>query len=42
MKQKKRVKEGLVAADPVNQSPNTTCEKEANLPGSSENSRESN
>lgn len=42
MKQKKRIKEGLVPAEPVNQSSNTTCANEANHPGSSENSRESN
>jgi hypothetical protein len=50
MKQKKRIKEGLVPAEPLSQSPNSnhtnnsnnSNEAQTNLPGSSENSRESN
>lgn len=42
MKQKKRIKEGLVPAE-LSQSPNpTSSDTQTNLPGSSENSRESN
>lgn len=51
MKQKKRIKEGLVPAETLSQSPNSnhtnnnsnnSNESQTNLPGSSENSRESN
>ncbi|XP_059611740.1 homeotic protein labial [Phlebotomus argentipes] len=45
MKQKKRIKEGLVPAEPLSQSPTGTAASatsDTNLPGSSENSRESN
>lgn len=50
MKQKKRIKEGLVPAEPLSQSPNSNLNnsnsnnsnEQTNLPGSSENSRESN
>ena len=52
MKQKKRIKEGLVPAEALSQSPNSNLtnnnhsnnsnEAQTNLPGSSENSRESN
>lgn len=48
MKQKKRIKEGLVPAEPLS-SPNSNLNsnsnnsnEQTNLPGSSENSRESN
>lgn len=45
MKQKKRIKEGLIPAEPLNQSPtnsSVTMNNESHLPGSSENSRDSN
>jgi homeobox protein HoxA/B/D1 len=50
MKQKKRIKEGLIPADSLSQSPNgnistitnSNSNEPQNLPGSSENSRESN
>ncbi|XP_031619252.1 homeotic protein labial [Contarinia nasturtii] len=45
MKQKKRIKEGLIPAEPLNQSPTNssqTMTNESHLPGSSENSRDSN